>query len=78
MDVMDAGQVDLGGGKRPLSPVSPIINNFSIAVATVNGTGSQTANLALLRACCQMGIPVNGKIFSLPIFKGCQPGSIFA
>jgi 2-oxoglutarate/2-oxoacid ferredoxin oxidoreductase subunit alpha len=38
-----------------------IINDFSIVVATANGTGSQTANLALLRAFFKMGIPVNGK-----------------
>lgn len=38
-----------------------IINDFSIVVATVNGTGSQTANLALLRALMKLGIPVNGK-----------------
>ena len=30
-------------------------------VATANGTGSQTANLAILRALFKMGIPVNGK-----------------
>ena len=39
----------------------PVINDFSIVAATVNGTGSQTANLALLRALFKMGIPVNGK-----------------
>lgn len=39
----------------------PIVNDFSIVVATANGTGSQTANLALLRAFYKMGIPVNGK-----------------
>jgi len=39
----------------------PIINDFTIVAATVNGTGSQTANLALLRALFKMGIPVNGK-----------------
>ncbi len=38
-----------------------IVNDFSLVVATVNGTGSQTANLALLRALFKMGIPVNGK-----------------
>ncbi len=43
-------------GERP----SPI-NDFSIVVATVNGTGSQTANMTLLRAFFKMGIPVNGK-----------------
>jgi 2-oxoglutarate ferredoxin oxidoreductase subunit alpha len=38
-----------------------VINDFSIQVATVNGSGSQTANLVLLRALFQMGIPVSGK-----------------
>jgi 2-oxoglutarate ferredoxin oxidoreductase subunit alpha len=38
-----------------------VVNDFSIVVATVNGTGSQTANLTLLRALFKMGIPVNGK-----------------
>jgi 2-oxoglutarate ferredoxin oxidoreductase subunit alpha len=41
--------------------VSAIINDFSIEVATVNGSGSQTANSVLLRAIFQMGIPVSGK-----------------
>jgi 2-oxoglutarate ferredoxin oxidoreductase subunit alpha len=36
-------------------------NDFSIQVATVNGSGSQTANTVLLRALFQMGIPVSGK-----------------
>ncbi len=39
----------------------PIINQFSIMVATKNGSGSQTANNALLRALFKMGIPVTGK-----------------
>lgn len=38
-----------------------IVNDLSIQVATVNGSGSQTANLVLLRAIFQMGIPVSGK-----------------
>jgi 2-oxoglutarate ferredoxin oxidoreductase subunit alpha len=38
-----------------------VVNDFSIVVATANGTGSQTANLTLLRALFKMGIPVNGK-----------------
>jgi 2-oxoglutarate ferredoxin oxidoreductase subunit alpha len=38
-----------------------VINDFNIQVATVNGSGSQTANLVLLRAIFQMGIPVSGK-----------------
>ena len=38
-----------------------IVNDFSIQVATVNGSGSQTANLVLLRTIFRMGIPVSGK-----------------
>jgi len=38
-----------------------VVNDFSIVVATANGTGSQTANLAIMRAIFKMGIPVNGK-----------------
>lgn len=38
-----------------------IINDFSITVATVNGSGSQTANSAILRAIFKMGVPVSGK-----------------
>ncbi len=41
--------------------MKPILNDFSIQVATVNGSGSQTANSVLLRAIFQMGIPVSGK-----------------
>ncbi|HEY3155869.1 MAG TPA: 2-oxoacid:acceptor oxidoreductase subunit alpha [Candidatus Eisenbacteria bacterium] len=36
-------------------------NDFSIQVATVNGSGSQTANTTLIRAILQMGVPVSGK-----------------
>lgn len=37
------------------------INDFAIVAATVNGSGSQTANTVLIRAIFKMGIPVNGK-----------------
>src|SRR3954451_6675475 len=40
---------------------APVINDFSIQVATVNGSGSQTANLVLLRSILLMGVPVSGK-----------------
>jgi len=39
----------------------PIVNDMSIQVATVNGSGSQSANMVLLRAIFQMGVPVSGK-----------------
>ncbi len=38
-----------------------IVNEFSIQIATVNGSGSQTANTVLLRSILQMGVPVSGK-----------------
>jgi 2-oxoglutarate ferredoxin oxidoreductase subunit alpha len=40
---------------------SRIVNDLSLQVATVNGSGSQTANLVLLRSIFQMGVPVSGK-----------------
>lgn len=38
-----------------------VVDDFSISVATKNGSGSQTANTTLLRALFKMGIPVSGK-----------------
>jgi 2-oxoglutarate/2-oxoacid ferredoxin oxidoreductase subunit alpha len=38
-----------------------IVNDFSIQVATANGSGSQTSNMVLLRSIFQMGVPVSGK-----------------
>lgn len=38
-----------------------VVNDFSMTVATKNGSGSQTSNLTLLRALFKMGIPVSGK-----------------
>ncbi len=40
---------------------APIVNDFSITAATVNGSGSQTANNTLIRAIHKMGVPVSGK-----------------
>ena len=40
---------------------SQVINDFSIQVATVNGSGSQSANNVLLRSIFAMGVPVSGK-----------------
>ncbi len=51
----DASSLDLA------QPVLPVTNNFNITVATVNGSGSQTSNLTLVRALFKMGIPVSGK-----------------
>src|SRR5207237_3341224 len=38
-----------------------VVNDFSIQVATVNGSGSQSANNVLLRSIFRMGVPVSGK-----------------
>ncbi len=45
----------------PQSTGEPIVNDFSITIATKNGSGSQTANATILRALFKMGIPVSGK-----------------
>lgn len=49
-------------GQSPIkdaSPVTRVVNDFSITVATANGSGSQTSNLTLMRALFKMGIPVS-------------------
>jgi 2-oxoglutarate ferredoxin oxidoreductase subunit alpha len=46
---------------QPGQPGKPVVNDFSIQIATVNGSGSQTANSVLMRSLFQMGIPVSGK-----------------
>ena len=38
-----------------------VVNDFSIQVATVNGSGSQSANSVLLKSIFDMGVPVSGK-----------------
>src|SRR3954465_6843284 len=53
---------DVAAHDGPAHPVKRrIINDFSIQVATVNGSGSQSANTILLRTIFQMGVPVSGK-----------------
>src|SRR3979409_2309601 len=46
---------------RSGDPERQVINDFSIQIATVNGSGSQTANSVLMASILQMGIPVSGK-----------------
>ncbi|HZM60466.1 MAG TPA: 2-oxoacid:acceptor oxidoreductase subunit alpha [Vicinamibacterales bacterium] len=57
MSVTDAAVQEAG----PRHTTERITNDFAIQVATVNGSGSQTANLVLLRSIFQMGVPVGGK-----------------
>src|SRR5229473_2535345 len=53
---------DLAVQRQP-SPAGKqrVVNDFSIQIATVNGSGSQTANIVLLRSLLLMGIPASGK-----------------
>jgi 2-oxoglutarate/2-oxoacid ferredoxin oxidoreductase subunit alpha len=46
---------------KPRGAVQPIVNDFSIQVATANGSGSMSSNSVLMRSIFQMGIPVSGK-----------------
>ncbi len=57
MSATDAAVQEVG--LRPTT--QRIVNDFAIQVATVNGSGSQSANLVLLRSIFQMGVPVSGK-----------------
>ena len=38
-----------------------VVNDFSIQIATINGSGSQTANIVLLRSMLLSGVPASGK-----------------
>src|SRR6266536_3357064 len=49
------------GNSETSGPQQTVVNDLSIQVATVNGSGSQSSNLVLLRSIFQMGIPVSGK-----------------
>ncbi|PYQ37090.1 MAG: 2-oxoacid:acceptor oxidoreductase subunit alpha, partial [Acidobacteria bacterium] len=53
-DVVPRGSSGGTGQKR-------IVNDMSIQVGTVNGSGSQSSNTVLLRSIFQMGVPVSGK-----------------
>ena len=62
---LDSAGIEAGkpvsGTKEVSAARKPVINDFSIQVATVNGSGSQSANSVLLRSIFGMGIPVSGK-----------------
>jgi len=46
---------------REEAPADRPVNDFSLKVATVNGTGSASANSLILQAIFRMGVPVSGK-----------------
>ena len=50
-----------GPNLRGQPDMDRVVNDFTINIATANGTGSQSANLILLQTLFDMGIPVSGK-----------------
>jgi 2-oxoglutarate ferredoxin oxidoreductase subunit alpha len=58
---MATGDLALGQEQGTLSARKRVSNDFSIIVATVNGSGSQSANSVLLKSIFGMGVPVSGK-----------------
>jgi 2-oxoglutarate ferredoxin oxidoreductase subunit alpha len=57
MATTDVALHEVPGQREP----KRVVNNMSIQVATVNGSGSQSSNMVLLRSIFQMGVPVSGK-----------------
>src|SRR5271167_667555 len=57
MATTDVALHEASGHREP----KRVVNNMSIQVATVNGSGSQSSNTVLLRSIFQMGVPVSGK-----------------
>jgi len=55
LPVRESAAEDVGAGSKP------IVNDLTIHVATVNGSGSQSSNNVLMRSIFQMGVPVSGK-----------------
>jgi 2-oxoglutarate ferredoxin oxidoreductase subunit alpha len=51
----------LGQEQGAINARERVVNDFSINVATVNGSGSQSANSVLLKSIFGMGVPVSGK-----------------
>jgi 2-oxoglutarate ferredoxin oxidoreductase subunit alpha len=58
---MATGHLALGQEQGESSASQRIVNDFTINVATVNGSGSQSANSVLLKSIFGMGVPVSGK-----------------
>ena len=54
---MATGNLALGQEQGESSALPRIVNDFTINVATVNGSGSQSANSVLLKSIFGMGVP---------------------
>ena len=58
---MATSNLALGEAQSATNTRPRVTNDFSINVATVNGSGSQSANSVLLKSIFGMGVPVSGK-----------------
>jgi 2-oxoglutarate/2-oxoacid ferredoxin oxidoreductase subunit alpha len=58
---MGSSDVALQQGTDSRQDRELVVNNFSIQIATANGSGSQSANSVLMRTIFQMGVPVSSK-----------------
>src|ERR1700728_2664006 len=58
---MATGDLALGELQGETNTRERVVNDFSINVATGNGSGSQSANSVLLKSIFGMGVPVSGK-----------------
>ncbi|MGA3370470.1 MAG: 2-oxoacid:acceptor oxidoreductase subunit alpha [Terracidiphilus sp.] len=58
---MATGDLALGQLEGESNSGRRVVNDFSINIATVNGSGSQSANSVLLKSIFGMGVPVSGK-----------------
>jgi 2-oxoglutarate ferredoxin oxidoreductase subunit alpha len=58
---MATGDFILNQQQTALSTHKRVINDFSINISTVNGSGSQSANNVLMKSIFGMGVPVGGK-----------------
>jgi 2-oxoglutarate ferredoxin oxidoreductase subunit alpha len=58
---MSDGRTTVAKAPARTAEEETIVNDFSMVIATVNGSGSQTANMTIIRALFRMGVPVSGK-----------------
>lgn len=62
-DAVPVSHAPRGRGVRPADGAAhaPGVNDFALKIATVNGTGSSSANSLVVQAIFRMGVPVSGK-----------------
>ncbi len=53
--------LDVQASPAPMRESAQRVNDFALKIATVNGTGSASANGLLMQAIFRMGVPVTGK-----------------